>query len=102
MIFLRSTMLLTAAVLATVMAQPCAAATGAIADLENDRQVMAAALQSGGPSLSEAVEQVRRQYGGRIISAETRRRGNREVHHIKVLTPKNKVKTVKINGRRLT
>jgi len=56
-------------------------------------------MQSNGLTLSQAVEQVRRQYGGRIVSAETRREGNREVHHIKVLTADGKVKTVKVQGR---
>ncbi len=55
--------------------------------------------QSGGPSLGEAVEQVRRQYNGRIVSAETRMSGNREMHVIKVLTDDGKVKTVRIPGR---
>lgn len=50
------------------------------------------------PTLSEAVEQVRRQYNGRIVSAETRRSGNREIHNIKVLTEDGKVKTIRING----
>jgi uncharacterized membrane protein YkoI len=49
-------------------------------------------------SLNEAVERVRRQYNGRIVSAETRVRGNREVHQIKVLTEDGKVKTVQIPG----
>jgi hypothetical protein len=55
--------------------------------------------QNDGPSLNDAVEQVRRQYNGRIVSAETRVSGNREVHHIKVLTEDGKVKTVRIPGR---
>ena len=57
--------------------------------------------QSDGLTLSQAVEQVRRQYNGRILSAETKRSGDREVHHIKVLTDGGQVKTVKVNGRRL-
>jgi len=57
--------------------------------------------QSGGKTLSQAVEQVRRQYNGRIVSAETKRSGNREVHHIKVLTEGGKVKTVRVQGRSL-
>jgi len=73
---------------------------GEIAGLDRE-PTRSSTFQSNGMSLSQAVEQVRRQYGGRIISAETRRSGNREVHHIKVLTRDNKVKTVKINGRRL-
>lgn len=55
--------------------------------------------QSDGPSLGEAVERVRRQYNGRIVSAETHVIGNREVHFIKVLTEDGKVKTVRISGR---
>lgn len=58
------------------------------------------AQRGGGKSLSEATEQVRRQTGGRILSAQTRVEGNREVHHIKVLTKDGKVRTVKVNGRR--
>jgi len=57
--------------------------------------------QNSGVTLSQAVAQVRRQYGGRIVSAETRRNGNREVHHIKVLTSDGKVKTVTVPGRSL-
>jgi hypothetical protein len=49
-------------------------------------------------SLSEAVERVRRQYNGRIVSAETRISGNREMHHIRVLTEDGKVTTVRIPG----
>lgn len=59
-------------------------------------------LQSRGRSLNEAVQQVKRQYpGGRIISAETKRSGNREEHRIKVLTADGKVRTVKVRGRTL-
>jgi len=57
-------------------------------------------MQSGGKSLSEAVDQVRRQTNGRILSAETKVSGNREVHHIKVLTKDGKVKTHKVQGRK--
>ena len=55
---------------------------------------------NGGMTLSEAVEQVRRQTGGRILSAETKVQGNREVHHIKVLTKDGKVQTHKVQGKR--
>jgi hypothetical protein len=54
--------------------------------------------QNDCPSLNEAVERVRRQYNGRIVSAETRVSGKREVHHIKVLTQDGKVMTVTIPG----
>jgi uncharacterized membrane protein YkoI len=56
--------------------------------------------QSNGMSLSEAIESVRSRTGGKVVSAETRVQGGREVHHIKVLTKDGKVKTHKVNGRR--
>jgi hypothetical protein len=58
-------------------------------------------FQNGGMTLSQAVEQVRRQYNGQIVSAETKVSGNRETHIIKVLTQDGKVKTVRVPGRRL-
>lgn len=58
------------------------------------------AQRSSGKSLSEAIAQVRRQTQGRILSAETKISGNREVHHIKVLTADGKVKTHTVQGRK--
>lgn len=59
-----------------------------------------AAVQQGGKSLSQAVDEVRRRGNvERIISAETRVSGGREVHHIKVLTRDGKVRTVTVQGR---
>ncbi len=57
------------------------------------------AQKSDGMTLAQAIESVRRQTNGRILSAETRVSGNREVHHIKVLTKDGKVKTFKVPGR---
>ena len=57
-------------------------------------------MQSNGVTLSQAVEQVRSQYNGRIVSAETKVNGNREVHVIKVLMQDGKVKTVRVPGKR--
>ncbi|MDH3812634.1 MAG: hypothetical protein OEU60_13100 [Gammaproteobacteria bacterium] len=55
-----------------------------------------------GMSLSQATASVRSRLkpGDRIVSAETRVQGGREVHHIKVLTKDGKVKTHKVDGRR--
>ena len=58
------------------------------------------AMQSNGVTLSQAVEQVRREYNGRIVSAETQVSGNRETHVIKVLTSDGKVKTVRVPGKK--
>jgi hypothetical protein len=71
-------------------------ATFAAGDREVQPNIVVA--QSGGKSLNQAVEQVRRQYGGRIVSAETRMEGNREMHYIRVLVD-GTVKTVKVPGR---
>jgi len=54
--------------------------------------------QSGGMTLAQATESIRRQTGGQILSAITKIQGGREVHHIKVLKD-GKVKTYKVNGR---
>ena len=56
--------------------------------------------QQGGMTLSQAIESVRRRTNGRVVSAETRVQGGREVHYIKVLTKDGKVKTHKVNGKR--
>ena len=69
-----------------------------------DSQSRAAAeirvAQSDGMTLAQAIESVRRRTNGKVVSAETRVQGGREVHHIKVLTKDGKVKTHRVNGRR--
>ena len=70
-------------------------ARGADTAIDRDLEV----TQGNGKSLSEAIEQVRRRTNGRIVGAETRISGNREVHYIKVLTADGKVKSVRVPGR---
>jgi hypothetical protein len=53
----------------------------------------------GGMSLQQAIQSIRLNDGDKVISAETRIEGGREVHYIKVLTKDGKVKTHKVNGR---
>jgi len=67
---------------------------------QDSRAPALSTMQSNGVTLSQAVEQVRRQYKGRIVSAETQVSGNRETHVIKVLTEDGKVKTVRVPGKR--
>ena len=55
--------------------------------------------QQGGMTLAQAIESVRRRTNGRVVSAETKVQGGREVHYIKVLTKDGKVKTHTVNGR---
>jgi uncharacterized membrane protein YkoI len=54
--------------------------------------------QSSGLTLDQAVEQVRRQTSGRILSAETVTRDGQRVYRIKVLTPDHKVVIREINA----
>ena len=57
--------------------------------------------QRNGMSLNEAVESVRRRGDvERILDAETRNEGGREVHYIKYMTKDGTVRTQRINGRR--
>ena len=49
-------------------------------------------------SLDQAVEQVRRETGGRILSAETVRKNGRKVHRLKLLTPDHKVRIIHIEA----
>lgn len=60
----------------------------------------ASVSQQGGVTLAQAIEQVRRRTDGRVVSAETRIQGGREVHYIKVLTKDGKVKTHTVSGLR--
>jgi uncharacterized membrane protein YkoI len=64
-----------------------------------DEASLAGAMQGGGVTLEQAIEQVRRKYKGRILSAVTKVNGNREVHEIKVLTDDGTVKTERIQGK---
>lgn len=95
-------------VLATVMLTPASASAF---DLEESlRQVHEQyqlsqkpdlrVAQGGGMTLDQAIESVRRRGDvDRIISAETKRSGNRETHHIRYVTKDGTVKTAKIPGR---
>ncbi len=71
-------------------------------DVQYAGQPLMLIAQNNGMSLSQATSEVRRRLGpgDRIISAETRVQGGREVHIIKVLTKDQKVKTHRFNGRR--
>ena len=49
-------------------------------------------------NLSQAVQKVKRDTGGKVLSAQTRVEGNREVHFVKVLTQDGRVRTVRVKG----
>jgi len=49
-------------------------------------------------SLDQAIAQVRRQTGGRILSANTVNQGGRKTHRIKVLMPNGVVRVINVNA----
>ncbi|MEM7277110.1 MAG: hypothetical protein AAF385_03205 [Pseudomonadota bacterium] len=57
--------------------------------------------QSSGMTLDQAIRRVQSQYGGRIVNAYTEVRNGREVHKVRILDAKGKVRTVSVPGRRL-
>ncbi|MCW8973863.1 MAG: hypothetical protein OQL05_11405 [Gammaproteobacteria bacterium] len=72
-----------------------AAAPGAVAAplllAQNGNAVTIDDLTGKNLSLDQAVRQVRRETGGRILSARTVEKGGVTLHRIKVLTPDNRV-----------
>lgn len=56
--------------------------------------------QGGGKSLDQAVQQVQRDTGGRVLSAETVSQGGRGAHRIKVLLPSGQVRVITIDAGR--
>lgn len=61
----------------------------------HDREPITVA-QTSGMSLDQAVAKVRRESGGRILSAETVTENGKRVHRIKVLTQDNKVRVITV------
>ena len=49
-------------------------------------------------SLEEAVSEARGRYPGRVLSAETDRRGDRESHRIRILTRDGRVKRLDMDA----
>ena len=84
-----------------IMLLSCVLATTPVSAQESESGHAIRIVQNDGMTLSEAVESVRRSTNGRIVSAETRTSGGREVHYVKVLTKDGKVKTHKIPGRKI-
>lgn len=102
---MRQTLIKTLCLVAALLPLAVSTADARIAEEANagawsGEQAPHSIAQRGGPSLSEAVEQVRRQGNvERIIKAETRRSGACEVHHIRYQTKDGKVKTKQVRGR---
>ena len=52
----------------------------------------------GGVGLDATVEQLRRETGGRVLHAETRRNQGRDEHHVRIITERGKVKRYRIDA----
>ena len=63
--------------------------------LNHDAYIM---LAKGGVSLSQAVNQVKEETGGKVLTAETITRGGRKQHRIKVLLPNGHVRVMFVNA----
>lgn len=61
--------------------------------------VMPAAARERMSSLQEAIEEVQRETGGRVLAADTVRAGPREMYRIKVLTPDGRVRVITKSSR---
>ena len=96
-ILTKATRLLLASLLAILLIGliPNPAEAGSVAPLHLARR----GSDNGGISLNEAVRQVQRETGGRVLSADTLRQGGRTVHRIKVLTPSGHVRVYNINAQ---
>ena len=85
--------------LASSIALTIALAIGAGVPFATSAHADVTVAQGRGMTLEQAIEQVKRQYGGRIVSANTVVQGGREVHVVRVLTREGSVKTVRVPGR---
>ena len=56
----------------------------------------APALQAANLSLQEAIAKVERDTHGKVLSAETKRTGNRAIYRIKVLTRDGQVQVIEV------
>ena len=73
--------------------------TGEVVWAKDSYQPIARRDSGGGISLNQAVQQVQRETGGRVLSADTISQGGRTVHRIKVLTPSGQVRVMTIDAR---
>lgn len=62
--------------------------------------LMAAPDAAFAQSLEQAAQKAARQYDAKVLSARTIKRGNQDIHEIKLLTKKGVVKTVRVPDRR--
>ena len=56
----------------------------------------ASSAYAAGTTLQDAIAKVERDTHGKVLSAETKRTGNRSVYRIKVLTPDGRVQVIEV------
>jgi hypothetical protein len=79
-----------------LVSMPVVAQRYSVRDLAPLNQQPMVLAQAGGESLDSAVSRVRRQTGGRVLSAETRQEDGQQVHYIRVITKNGKVKNIRV------
>jgi uncharacterized membrane protein YkoI len=75
------------------------AATAPAQARRDERAPRGEAAQRAGVSLDEAVAQVRRDTGGRVLAAEARGERGRSVYRIKVLLPNGSVRVINVDAQ---
>lgn len=83
------------ALLALFLALPALSSARTFPTTKVDTNLLA---KSGGITLEQAAARVRRQTGGRILSANEIRRDGRKVYRIKVLLPSGHVRVVTVDA----
>lgn len=79
-----------------LVSMPAAAQRFSLGDMVPKRPQHLILAQAGGESLDSAVARIRKQTGGRVLSAETKNEGGVQVHYIRVLTRDGKVKRLRV------
>lgn len=75
--------------------QPALSSANSLFNLDRDPVLLA---KSDSLTLEQAAAEVRRQTGGRILSAKESHREGRKVYRIKVLLPSGNVRVVTVNA----
>ncbi len=75
--------------------QPALSSANSLFNLNLDPILLA---KSDSLTLEQAAAKVRRQTGGRILSAKESHRGGRKIYRIKVLLPSGNVRVVTVNA----
>ncbi len=79
-----------------LVSMPVAAQRFSVDGMERVQPQHLILARAGGENLNSAVARIRKQTGGRVLSAETRQEGDSQVHYIRVLTRDGKVRNIRV------